>query len=84
MKKSMTQAHAQLALRHPVPAASDRSKQLEDWVLVWRELIVAYRVDEWTGPYKVFHFDDTRHIIYISEVESSPLVHSAWHKGNAT
>lgn len=46
MEQAMAQARVARALRHQVPSASAKSFCIGDWVLIWRERVIANRIGE--------------------------------------
>ncbi len=67
MAKHLAQARLERVLHHRTPPDTDRTHNLGEKVLVWRENVVENRIGEWVGPYRVISFDAQAKIVLVQK-----------------
>jgi len=67
MEQQMAQLRIKRGLRHKIPAAADLTYEPGQQVLVWREKIIANRIGDWMGPFKVVSYDHEQKLVYVKE-----------------
>ena len=69
MSRIMATMKTRRALHHAVPPSCDRTYELGDKVLIWREKQVSQRIGEWLGPFEVNAVDYNRKLVFVRDVK---------------
>lgn len=72
MEAQMAAIKLKRALSYAVRLAADRSYELGDKVLVWRDKIVTSRIGEQFGPFSVLDVDYDKKLVCVRDDTNSP------------